>query len=302
MEHAVRRRALGLLLYETHLPVEAILGAFNILDRTSSLRDSLLADLTLTTASLTQLMAAAWIAYKVNTTNCVPRMEHFQQIIMKPLQRRARSLNTRGAEVALLDRLRWHVSTTTRYDCVLQLLSKLAPFDVIRVPADHCTICRGPVEQPTRLDCGHTCCHGCVATMKCHGFSSKQRCPSCSSSSITAMAYPHYAAVRTMMPIKREVERALAHTLLLPHIGEDSVFARAVLWAAVHMTIERTPAMDVPAWFPHMFDSEKHSKHIIARHGIQISTAYVVGHAGTVGRHVQPLTDKKRKFSALCRV
>ena len=116
------------------------------------------------------------------------------------------------------------------------------------------------------------------------------------------MAYPHYAAVRTMMPMERELERALAQTLLLPHIDEDSVFARAVLWAAVHMTIQRTPSMDIPAWFPHMFDSEKHSKQIIARHGIQISTAYVVGHAGTVGRHVQPLADKKRKFSALCRV
>lgn len=280
-----RYHAMRVLLYDTCLPAEAILGAFAILNKAKTPVRGLSPRY-----QLDDLLAAAFVAYKVYTTNCMPTRTDFMRNVLPELLPCVQSIDLETAELRMLESVSWTVPATTRYDCVLALLCQLAPHDVATLCATDCTICTGVVEQPTKLPCGHVCCRGCIATMSCHGFGRRQACPACCGT-MAKDEYAHYATVRTMMPLKLEIDRALGYSVLAPHIPDDGLFARAVLWAAAHMAYERK----MPVWVPKLFD-EEYTKRAVALAGLSISTAYDRGVPGTL---VAPLLShaNKRKLS-----
>jgi len=285
-----RHHALRLLLYDTCLPIESILGAFMILDKAETPTHG---------ASpryrLDDLMAAAYVAYKVYTTNCSPTRTDFRCNLLTELQPCVRRIDMQAAELRMMESVAWTVPSTTRYDCVLALMYQMAAHDETIVRANDCTICKGPVENPTQLPCGHMCCRGCIATMVCNGFPRTHVCPACCQA-LPEHAHAHYITMRTMMPLKLEIDRALGYSLLAPHIANDGLYARAVLWAAVHLTCERKYVPALPSWETYLYDDEQYTRRNIALAGISISTAYDRGAAGTLV--LPPVAcGKKRKHS-----
>ena len=316
-----RRQAVHILLYETHLPAEAILGAFAILDKASnsaqaahSTGSESCAYLdTLRSAGLMalkhehafcNLMAAAFVAYKVYTTNCMPTMKDFLENMLPDFKPRVQALQSqiKLAEQRVLSAISWTVPTRTRFELVLRLLAQMAEHTCVECASQDCTICNSTVDNPYKLPCGHTCCRGCVATMACHGFGRKHACPACCKG-LQLLAYHHYSALRTLMPLKLEIDRACVYSVLAEPIDDDELFARAVLWAAVYLLNERKVPVRLPNWLPLLYDAEKNCpQHKVVMAGMDIATAYAHGKPGTLQRTnvTVPLPmSRKRKFVAV---
>ena len=319
----MRRHAVHTLLYETHLPAEVILGAFSILDKVNDnfhvaqssgsqpahhlqllQRASLMT--AESTSALCNLMAAAFIAYKVYTTNCAPCLNDFFSNVLPDYLPHVKAVkdNIMRAEQDVLAAINWTVPTRTRFDCVLEVLAEMAEHTTVHCSAQDCTICNSPVENPYKLPCGHDCCRGCVATMTCHGFRRKHACPACCKG-LPLLAYHHYSAIRTMMPLKLEIDRACAYSVLASPIKDCDLFARAVLWAAVYLMSERKVKARIPTWLPHLYNSEKNCpQHKVVMAGMDIATAYAKGKPGTLQLSKMPVPSlasksKKRKFIAI---
>ena len=323
MEAEVRRHAVHVLLHDTNLSSEVILGAFGILDKASaraahlraqgdaaqakqvcaaglmaeqSSDDVLCGNMSL--AAFSNLMAAAFIAFKVYTPSSVVTCSDFTSQVARWLRHYMALVDLIKAERDVLQSIEWTIPTTTRYECVLEMLSNMALHDVVKLCATDCPLCTAPVHKPVKLPCGHTCCHRCVSIMRSNGFTAKMTCPACCSG-VPALAQAHYNAVRTSMPLNKELRRATAYSLLAPSIRDDGLYARAVLWAAAHLCSERKHLPSPPSWVPHLYDDAAYLKSIVMRHGVSISTAYTRGQAGTLFSDTCMLLGKKRKLCAV---